>query len=54
MSNNNTYNVQVRMPIGQGTVVRNVPVKGSNPYTARQNAEAIYGGRVGAVMRKPS
>jgi len=42
MSNDN-YNVQVRMPIGQGTVVRNVPVQAGNSYQARQIANSMFG-----------
>lgn len=53
MSNQNTYNVQVRMPVGNGSVVRNVPVQASNPYEARQLANATYGStQVGGVLRK--
>lgn len=49
----NTYNVQVRMPVGNGSVVRNVPVQANTPYEARQLANATYGREVvSGVVRK--
>jgi hypothetical protein len=49
--NTNTYNVQIRVPIGQGNVLRNVPVEAKTPYEARQIAQATYG-QAGGVTRK--